>query len=177
MSVEAGFPGIYLVANVSDNSIKKEVMLQKGYDAVCYCDILGHAQQKRNTFWHKVYKHLQGIVLHRPTRVYDYRKQYKELVGDIDKDDDVIPQIVPQWDHSPRGGRKTIIYTHSTPEYFAKHVRMAMEAIKGKKEEHQILMLKSWNEWAEGNYMEPDMTHGRGYIDALRQVVDEYKKR
>ena len=29
MSVEAGFPGIYLVANVSDNSIKKEGMLQK----------------------------------------------------------------------------------------------------------------------------------------------------
>lgn len=175
MSVEAGFPGIYLVANVGDNSIKKEAMLAKGYDAVCYCDILGHAEQKRNTFKHKLFKHLQGVLLRRPTRVYDYRKQYKELVGEIDKEDDVIPQIVPQWDHSPRGGRKTIIYTHATPEYFAKHVRMAMEAIKGKKEEHQILMLKSWNEWAEGNYMEPDMTHGRGYINALREVVDEYK--
>ena len=101
----------------------------------------------------------------------------QKTFSEIDKDENVIPQIVPQWDHSPRGGRKTNIYINSTPEYFAKHVRMAMEAIKEKKEEHQILMLKSWNEWAEGNYMEPDMTHGRGYINALRQVVDEYKKR
>lgn len=87
----------------------------------------------------------------------------------------ILALYLPQWDHSPRGGRKTNIYINSTPENFAKHVRMAMEAIKGKKEEHQILMLKSWNEWAEGNYMEPDLTHGRGYIDALRQVVEEYK--
>lgn len=28
-------------------------------------------------------------------------------------------------------------------------------------------MLKSWNEWAEGNYMEPDIEYGRGYIDVL----------
>ena len=175
MSVEAGFPGIYLVANLSDNSIKKEDMLAKGYDAVCYCNILGHGKQNRNPFWHKVKKHLEGIVLRRPTYVYDYRKCYKEFLGEIDKEEEVIPQIVPQWDHSPRGGRKTNILIHSTPEHFAKHVRMAMEAIKGKKEEHQIVMLKSWNEWAEGNYMEPDLTHGRGYIEALRQVLDEYK--
>lgn len=177
MSVEAGFPGIYLVANVNDNSIEKEVMLKKGYDAVCYCDILGHAQQKRNTLRHKLFKHMQGILLRRPAYVYDYSRHYREFIGDIDRDENVIPQIVPQWDHSPRGGRKTNIYINSTPDYFAKHVRMAMEAIKEKQEEHQILMLKSWNEWAEGNYMEPDMTHGRGYIEALRKVVDEYKNK
>ncbi len=34
-------------------------------------------------------------------------------------------------------------------------------------------MLKSWNEWGEGNYMEPDLTHGCGYIDALRQALEE----
>lgn len=175
MSIEAGFPGIYLVANISDNSIPKTVMLKKGYDAVLYCDVTGHAHPDCHPLRTKILKHLQGIVLRRPTYVYDYRKQYKNLVGVIDCDEDVIPQILPQWDHSPRGGRKTSIYIHSSPEYFKRHLRMAFDALKAKNPEHQILILKSWNEWAEGNYMEPDMTHGRGFIEALRDVLDEYK--
>ena len=38
-----------------------------------------------------------------------------------------------------------------------------------------MIVINAWNEWAEGNYMEPDLTHGRGYIEALRKVVEEYK--
>ena len=45
---------------------------------------------------------------------------------------------------------------------------------KDKKEGERILILKSWNEWGEGNYMEPDKTHGRGFIYALRDALDDY---
>jgi hypothetical protein len=31
--------------------------------------------------------------------------------------------------------------------------------------------LKSWNEWGEGNYMEPDLKYGKGYIKALRLAI------
>ena len=34
-------------------------------------------------------------------------------------------------------------------------------------------MLRSWNEWGEGNHMEPDLKYGHGYIDALRQSLNE----
>ena len=32
-------------------------------------------------------------------------------------------------------------------------------------------MLKSWNEWAEGNYLEPDLRNGRKYLEALREAL------
>lgn len=173
MAVDAGFPGLFLVANLSDNTIKKDVMIAKGYDAVTYCDMLGHAKPKE-TFMDKVWKNIKGLVLQQPKNLHEYKDVYPSYITDIDKAKDVIPQIMPQWDHSPRGGYKTLILHNSTPGLFAKHVRMAMDAIKDKPEELQILMLKSWNEWAEGNYMEPDLRWGKGYIKALHQVLDEY---
>ena len=42
-----------------------------------------------------------------------------------------------------------------------------VSSVSTKAEEHRVVILKSWNEWAEGNYIEPDLKHGRGYLEAL----------
>ena len=49
--------------------------------------------------------------------------------------------------------------------------------VKNKPKEEQIILIKSWNEWGEGNYMEPDLKHGKGYINALKEAVEEHKSR
>lgn len=38
--------------------------------------------------------------------------------------------------------------------------------------QNKLIMLKSWNEWAEGNYMEPDLKWGKQYITALKEVIN-----
>ena len=35
------------------------------------------------------------------------------------------------------------------------------------RKKNNLVILKSWNEWAEGNYMEPDLKYGKGFINAL----------
>ncbi|MBQ2189411.1 MAG: glycoside hydrolase family 99-like domain-containing protein, partial [Paludibacteraceae bacterium] len=37
------------------------------------------------------------------------------------------------------------------------------------KKQNQLVMLKSWNEWGEGNYIEPDKRWGQQYLDVLRE--------
>jgi len=37
-----------------------------------------------------------------------------------------------------------------------------------------IVFLKSWNEWGEGNYMEPDLKYGKKYIETLKQELDKF---
>jgi hypothetical protein len=38
-------------------------------------------------------------------------------------------------------------------------------------EPRRIIFLKAWNEWAEGNYVEPDSFHGHAFLDAMRSVL------
>ena len=38
-------------------------------------------------------------------------------------------------------------------------------------EARRIIFLKAWNEWAEGNYVEPDSLHGHAFLDAMRSVL------
>ncbi|MDE6878809.1 MAG: glycoside hydrolase family 99-like domain-containing protein, partial [Odoribacter sp.] len=40
---------------------------------------------------------------------------------------------------------------------------------------HRLVFLRSWNEWGEGNYVEPDLKFGRGYLEALKEAIQEFK--
>ena len=75
---------------------------------------------------------------------------------------------MPQWDRSPRNGSFDGIYVNSTPEAFSEHIKDALQIVKDKPLEHRILFLRAWNEWGEGNYVEPDLRYGHGFLDALR---------
>ena len=44
--------------------------------------------------------------------------------------------------------------------------------LKKMDKEHRIVFLKSWNEWGEGNYVEPDLKYGRGFLEVLKQEID-----
>ena len=58
--------------------------------------------------------------------------------------------------------------TGSTPERFGRHVRRAIELASANPAGEQVVVIKSWNEWAEGNYLEPDTEFGLGRLEALR---------
>ena len=44
------------------------------------------------------------------------------------------------------------------------------DRIKYKPHEYRVLFLKSWNEWAEGNYIEPDQINGRAFLEVIREA-------
>ena len=107
-------------------------------------------------------------------RCMDYSKYYKTIWNeDIDSREDVIPQIIPCWDNTPRAGRKGLIYKNATPANFEKAANVLMKGIQSK--HNKLVFLKSWNEWAEGNYMEPDLQYGHAFIKALAQAIDSNK--
>ena len=59
----------------------------------------------------------------------------------------------------------------STPDKFGQAVKDVVEDIVNKPFEKGFLFVKSWNEWAEGNYLEPDLKWGHAYGEALKKAI------
>ena len=114
---------------------------------------------------------LQKNISWFPPLKYDYAKVTKHFFSPEDRWDNVYPTIMPQWDRTPRAGKHEGIYINSTPENFKKHIEEALEVIKEKPKEHKILFLRSWNEWGEGNYVEPDLKYGHKFLEAIKASV------
>ena len=82
-----------------------------------------------------------------------------------------LPMVVSNWDSTPRFGRHGFVLTGSTPQLFEEALRRAIDSTEQLPPAQRILFLKSWNEWAEGNYVEPDRRHGDAYLRAVAAAV------
>jgi lipopolysaccharide biosynthesis protein len=103
--------------------------------------------------------------------VYRYVDIAPKLVPEPRADIRVHPCVIPGFDNTPRSGNNGLVLHGSTPELFGKHVEHAVSTIRHHPAEERILFIKSWNEWAEGNHLEPDVKFGRGYLEALRSAI------
>jgi hypothetical protein len=83
----------------------------------------------------------------------------------------MLPSVYPNWDNTPRSGRRGLVLHGSTPERFRVHLRAALDAVDDVPAPERLVFVKSWNEWAEGNHLEPDRRFGRAYLDVLHQEL------
>ena len=75
----------------------------------------------------------------------------------------------PMWDNTARRQHDGMIVADSTPEDFGVWLQHAMAQTRLRHAgEERLLFVNAWNEWAEGNHLEPDARHGRRYLDAVR---------
>ena len=107
----------------------------------------------------------------KPT-IYSYEKILPELLGSRTPNNGEYPCVIPNWDNTPRSGKNGLVLHGSTPELFRIHFRNALRIIQNLPPEHKIIFVKSWNEWAEGNHLEPDLKFGRGYLKVIKEEIE-----
>ena len=127
--------------------------------------------QKNYSLLGRIKTKFQRITFHQGQRI-DYERAARYFSGPEDQNTDCYPTLIPNWDHSPRSGRSGHILINSTPKKFEEHAERTFRNVIHKPKEERIVFLKSWNEWAEGNYMEPDLKFGRGYLEALLKAIN-----
>ncbi len=170
LSKKEGIGDFYFVAK--DTACRfKERVLPIGFDAV-YDDNVFNIHHNLSLF-KKVNLLLKRKIFKIPT-VFRYKEAIKYMITEDSKRDDVIPLIAPNWDHSPRSGANSINLKECEPRYFEELVKKSLEVSKTKSEDRRIVLIKSWNEWGEGNHMEPDQKYGRGYLVALKSAIEKY---
>ncbi|MDR2882395.1 MAG: glycoside hydrolase family 99-like domain-containing protein [Alistipes sp.] len=160
--------GIYFVGVTSE--IVDSPDPRDSFDALNFWQLSAFWGDKRSLF-HRARSKLFNILSGRPPRLQYYRDFVNHRSNDIGKRDGYIPTILPGWDHTPRSGKKGKILHGFTPELFARHARQVIESVNEKPFDRRLVIVKSWNEWAEGNYMEPDLKWGYRFLDVLRQEV------
>jgi hypothetical protein len=146
-----------------------------GFDGVVPIGTYRAEVLTKNRLWFAIQRKLSSIFNINVNNLYDYEKVMHHYYTPNDSAENIYPSLLPQWDRSPRSGINGI-YINSTPEKFSNTIATALELIKDKQQEHKILFLKSWNEWAEGNYVEPDLKFGHGYLDALKNNIIDNEK-
>lgn len=169
LAKENDLKDFYFVAT-DHNSEHKDNLLSLGFDAIHNVDYINiyHIAP----IWKKAIKTILRKYFGRPM-TYKYKDAIKYMLHPDCKQNKVIPVIIPNWDHTPRSGVRGTVFTDCNPKYFKKLAKQAIDYVKDKPQEEQIIIVKSWNEWGEGNYMEPDLKYGHGYINALAEAIKE----
>ena len=166
MAKSAGFNGLFLVGNVTYSKQVVEVKAM-GFNAVNIVpigdakrDIRSALRHLPNLFWH---------VCGKAPLVYEYTEAMSAFAAPVMQREEVVPTILPNWDHSPRSRMRAFVMHNSTPQAFKEHVEVIKRIVD--KKQNRLVMLKSWNEWGEGNYMEPDARWGKQYIEILGEIM------
>ncbi len=165
-----GLNGFYFIG-LSYFSKDIDRILALGFDAVNTIGMWEAGYKVRSFILTKLRtlfnRYLNGVVIDKS----DYGKIIKHLYTKRDTEVNIIPSLIPRWDRTPRAGRYAGLYYNSTPQNFQKHLKMALDTIKDKPDENRILILRSWNEWAEGNYIEPDLDTGLQFLEVLKTEI------
>lgn len=165
MAAEAGLPGLYLVGVAHRDNWNPA---EHGFDAVVQQNLpglTGHVPLR-----HPLLKLKAKLAGHRLT-LYDYADLVDGFIPAKTRQLDCLPCLIPSWDNTPRSGMNGLVMQGSTPALFRRSVRRALDNVADKPAQHRLIFLKSWNEWAEGNHMEPDLRDGHGYLEALRDEL------
>ncbi|MCX7105564.1 MAG: glycoside hydrolase family 99-like domain-containing protein [Methylococcales bacterium] len=79
--------------------------------------------------------------------------------------------VTPSWDNSARRKKANIII-NSTPdkyeEWLAYTIHKASICVTSSP---KLVFLNAWNEWAEGNHLEPDQKWGHAYLQATLNAI------
>ena len=62
---------------------------------------------------------------------------------------------------------------HVLPDYGIGAGRREVSELQDNKEGEKLIFIKAWNEWGEGNYLEPDSLYGTSYIKETHDAVSK----
>jgi lipopolysaccharide biosynthesis protein len=113
--------------------------------------------------WRKFFDANHGL---RDNNVYPYQGTVQMAIAKGNVAYQRYPCALPSWDNSPRRPNGARILHGSTPQDYEVFVRGLLKRTPPFSPDENLFFVNAWNEWGEGNHLEPDQRWGRAYLEA-----------
>ncbi|WZL88440.1 glycoside hydrolase family 99-like domain-containing protein [Salinimicrobium sp. 3283s] len=182
-----GFKGIYIistiVADVDKIVAREDIYGQVGLDIFHRMRYNQDLLFPKNKFLLKLERKIKKKIGHtnkigerQKPLIFDYKKGVSKLNVEFPHKK-YISCVFPNWDNSPRSGKKSLIFKNSNPNAWQEHLQVAVDELVKNPGNPPFIFIKSWNEWAEGNYLEPDTRYGMQWLEAVKNVKDSLENK
>lgn len=152
----AGLPDLFLVACAYPNAGELQTIKEEGYDAVSGYNYPGAGAENERRAPYSL-------------AVAGYESYWKRIA---DSGVDYIPVTDPGWDSRPWHGENNRVRTGKTPALFRDMLLRARRFVDERTPagRPKVVFVEAWNEFGEGDFIEPHREWGFGYLDAIRSV-------
>jgi lipopolysaccharide biosynthesis protein len=125
---------------------------------------IGNYLKEKGVFLNAFHKHMFFDYLEVAHRMIEAAKQinYKRYPG-----------ITPMWDNSARRKKDAAIFFNSDPEKYAFWLNEIIQSFQPFSKEENFIFINAWNEWGEGNHLEPCQKWGRAYLEVTRNLLTD----
>lgn len=170
-AVESGLPGIHLVA------LNAPALDNPYIEAIAHYSFgvgLSHSFKARLVTYGRaiVNKCMQALSMeYRLPAIWDYEFVWKTMTkvqpfgGLMNYAGGFV-----NYDDTPRNGRLGTFFKNSSPQIFRKYMEIQLNRARDVYRS-EFVFLDAWNEWGEGNHLEPDEKDGYAYLEALSDAI------
>lgn len=103
--------------------------------------------------------------------IYDYQFLVQQGVQQKLPPYKLFESVTPSWDNSARRKIGATLFVNSTPQAYEAWLRGTIGKLASAPLQERLVFINAWNEWAEGNHLEPDQKWGHAYLAATRRAV------
>jgi lipopolysaccharide biosynthesis protein len=134
--------------------------------------------------WHKlpvrkatIMRRILNKIQHKHyTKILDYNKVSEiMLMSSLNVGYKRYPCVMPMWDNTARKKSGRLVLNDSSPEKYGKWLSEIVRGFKPFSEEENFIFINAWNEWGEGNHLEPCQKWGSAYLEVTKDVLGNKK--
>lgn len=173
---KAGFPGLYLGCTKSSDSEK--IINNMGFDFSYEFQPSFSNRPKPirdnvfRRYYYEFFRKINKPIKNKYNLVYDY-EEFTEIQKQKGFPPNCYPTITPMWDNSSRRKENYFILHNSTPDKYKKWLEFIKKKYPWEKMPEPFLFINAWNEWAEGNHLEPCQKWGTRYLEVTEEVLSK----
>jgi lipopolysaccharide biosynthesis protein len=106
-------------------------------------------------------------------KIFEYSEIVEAMLAKPRSEYKRYPCVTPSWDNTARRKTDAIILRNANPETYEYWLKTVIQRSLADPSSDQIVFINAWNEWAEGNHLEPCQKWGHAYLEATRRACLE----